>query len=82
MGKCDCGAETDWQEVGSTWLCVSCRSEEIENSVNALKKQLQMMEEAVRGLQRLKIDTLSVTDLLDNLKREINKIELSNNKEV
>jgi hypothetical protein len=75
MGKCDCGAETDWQEIGSTWLCVSCRSEDIEKSVEELKEGMEKMEHAVHGLQRLKVDTLSVTALMDNLKNEINKIK-------
>ncbi|MGD0283742.1 MAG: hypothetical protein ABSB95_15445 [Dissulfurispiraceae bacterium] len=75
MGKCDCGAETDWQEIGSTWLCVSCRSEELEKTVGELKEGWDKMLHAARHLQRLKVDTLSTIDLLDNLKNEINRIK-------
>ncbi|MBF0558310.1 MAG: hypothetical protein HQL08_05980 [Nitrospirae bacterium] len=78
MGKCDCGAETDWQEIGSTWLCVSCRSEDIDTAVKEMKEGWEKMVHGVRGLQRLKADTLSVTGLLENLKQEISKIEASN----
>ena len=75
MEKCECGAETDWQEVGSTWICVTCRGEEIEKSMKELKDGLQKMEQAERNMYKMKVDTLSIPDLLDNLKKEINKIK-------
>ncbi|HXW69713.1 MAG TPA: hypothetical protein VEJ88_08890 [Dissulfurispiraceae bacterium] len=75
MGKCECGAETDWQEVGSTWTCVTCRGEEIEKSVKDLKNGLEKMEQAELSLYKMKVDTLSLPDLLDNLKKEINKLK-------
>lgn len=78
MGKCDCGAETDWQERGSTWLCVSCRSEEIEKAAVELKDGLAKMEQAMAGLQRLKVDTASLSGLIESLKREISRLEASN----
>ena len=76
MGKCECGSETDWQEMGSTWICVTCRGEEIEKSIKELKDGLEKMEEAERTLYKMKVDTLSIPDLLDNLKKEINKIKV------
>ena len=75
MGKCECGAETDWQEIGSTWTCVTCRGEEIEKSMQELKDGLEQMEQAVRSMDKMKVDTLSIPLLLDNLKKAINKIK-------
>jgi hypothetical protein len=75
MGKCECGEETDWQEIGSTWICVTCRGEEIEKAVKELKDGLQKMEQAERSMYKMKVDTLSIPVLLDNLKKEINKIK-------
>ncbi len=75
MGKCECGAETDWQEIGSTWICVTCRGEEIEKSMKELKDGLEKMEQAERSMYKIKVDTLSIPDLLDKLKKEINKIK-------
>ncbi len=75
MEKCECGAETDWQEVGSTWICVTCRGEQIEKALQELKDGLKKMEEAERSMYKMKVDTLSVPDLLSNLKKEINKIK-------
>ncbi len=75
MGKCECGAETDWQEIGSTWTCVTCRGEEIEKSMKELKDGLEKMEGAERSMYKMKVDTLTIPDLLDKLKKEINKIK-------
>jgi hypothetical protein len=75
MGKCECGSETDWQEIGSTWICVTCRDEEIEKSMKELKDGLEKMERAERSMYKMKVDTLSIPDLLDNLKKEINRIK-------
>jgi len=75
MGKCECGAETDWQEKGSTWICVTCRGEEIEKSIKELTAGLEKMEQAEQSLYKMKVDTLSIPDLLDNLKKEINRIK-------
>ncbi len=75
MEKCECGTETDWQEVGSTWICMTCRGEQIEKSVQELKDGLKKMEEAERSMYKMKVDTLSLPDLLTNLKKEINKIK-------
>ena len=75
MEKCECGAETDWQEVGSTWICVTCRGEEIEKSMKELKDGLEKMEEAERTMYKMKVDTMSIPDMLDKLKKEISKIK-------
>jgi hypothetical protein len=75
MGKCECGSETDWQEIGSTWICVACRGEEIEKSMKELRAGLEKMDQAERSMFKMKVDTLSIPALLDNLKKEINKIK-------
>jgi len=75
MGKCECGSETDWQEIGSTWICVTCRGEEIEKSIKELKDGLEKMEQAERSMHKMKVDTLSIPHLLEDLKKEINKIK-------
>ncbi len=75
MEKCECGNETDWQEVGSTWICVTCRGEQIEKSMKELKDGLEKMEEAERSMSKMKVDTLSIPHLIDNLKKEISKIK-------
>ena len=75
MGKCECGAETDWQEIGSTWVCVTCRDEDIEKSMRELEDGLDKMEQAERVMHKMKVDTLSLPDLLAGLKKEISKLK-------
>jgi len=55
---------------------VTCRGEEIEKSIKELKDGLEKMEQAERNMYKMKVDTLSIPDLLDNLKKEINKIKV------
>jgi hypothetical protein len=74
MGRCDCGSETDWTEVDGTWICVACREEEIEKLKRELKEGLEKTEQAERSLRRLRVDTLTISDLLDKLGQEIEKI--------
>lgn len=74
MGRCDCGVETDWQEIGSTWLCVACRDEEIEAALKEMNEGLEKMERAELSLNRLRVDTLPVHDLFGKLKNEIARI--------
>ena len=76
MGKCDCGSETDWTEIGGTWICVACRGEEIERLVGELKEGLEKMEQAGRSLPRLRVDIRAVSDLLDKLRQEVEKIKV------
>ena len=75
MGKCECGSETDWQEIGSTWICVTCRGDEIEKSMKEFKAGLEKMAQAERSMRRMKVDTLRTPALLDNLEKELNKIK-------
>jgi rubredoxin len=75
-GKCDCGAATDWIEVGSTWICKSCSAQEIKKGMDELRKALSKMELAERSLVLMKVDTLAIPKLLDSIKKEINKIKL------
>lgn len=77
MGKCDCGSETDWTEIGGTWICVTCRGEEIEKLMKELKEGFEKMEQAEHSLHRMRVDTLAVTSLLATLRQEIKKIKVT-----
>jgi ferredoxin-thioredoxin reductase catalytic subunit len=74
MRKCECGNETDWKEVGSTWICMPCQGEEIEKSMRELKEGLDRMEQAERSLSEMKVDTSSVVGLLAGLSKEVDKL--------
>jgi hypothetical protein len=75
-GKCDCGAVTDWIEIGSTWMCKNCSTQEIKKSMDEFKEALEKMESAEHSLVSMKVDTLAVPTLLDSLKKEIARITL------
>ena len=75
-GKCDCGAVTDWIEVGSTWICKNCNTEKIKKSMDEFREAIEKMELAELSLVSMKVDTLAVPKLLDSIKKEINKIKL------
>jgi hypothetical protein len=76
-GKCDCGAVTDWIEVGSTWICKKCSTEEIKKSMDELRGALEKMEWAGRSLASMEVDTLALPILLDSIKKEIDKIKIA-----
>ena len=72
---CDCGSAADWAEIGSTWMCVTCRDKDVKKNVDECKKALEELERLERALHTLKVDTTSITELLSKLNVEINKIE-------
>jgi hypothetical protein len=76
-GKCSCGAVTDWIEVGSTWICKNCSTDETKKSMDELKGALEKMEWAERSLASMKVDTLSLPILLGSIKKEIGKIKIA-----
>jgi rubredoxin len=78
-GKCVCGAVTDWIEVGSTWICRKCGTEEIKKSMDELRGALEKMEWAERSLSSMKVDTLALPILLGSIKKEIKKIKSHKN---
>jgi hypothetical protein len=76
MGKkrlCDCGAAADWEEIGSTWLCTACRDKDVKKKIGEFRKALEKLERLEGALRMLKVDTVSITELLGELKVEINK---------
>jgi hypothetical protein len=73
---CDCGSPADWEEIGSTWICMACRDRDARKNLDELKETLGKLEQAEAALRLLKVDTLSVTELLSKLKVEIYKIEV------
>ena len=75
MKKCECGSETDWKEIGSTWICMSCQGEEIEKSMRELKEGFEKMKRAERNMYDIKVDTSSVAGLLESLGKEVDKLE-------
>jgi len=78
MGKkrlCDCGSAADWAEIGSTWICVACRNRDVKKNIDEFKKALVKLERTESVLHMLKVDTLSITNLLSKLKAEVNKIK-------
>lgn len=79
MGKerlCDCGSVADWAEIGSTWICVACRDKDVQKNIDEFKGALGKLEQAERALRVLKVNTISITELLSKLKVEINNIEI------
>jgi len=77
MGKqklCDCGSVADWAEIGSTWICVACRNEDVKKKIGEFRDVLGKLERTERALHLLKVDTLAIANLLGTLKAEINKI--------
>lgn len=74
MRKCECGSETDWKEVGSTWICMSCQGEEIEKSMRELEEGLEKMKRAERSMYEMKVDTSSIAGLLEGLSKEVDKL--------
>ncbi len=71
---CDCGSAADWTEIGSTWICVSCRGKEVNRNIDELKEALEKLERAEKALRTLKVDTDSIAGLLVKLEAEINNI--------
>ncbi|MFO0752676.1 MAG: hypothetical protein U0411_05050 [Thermodesulfovibrionales bacterium] len=76
MGKCDCGAVTDWVEIGSTWVCKECGTKEVEKSMEELKHTVKKLKTIGQDLQALKVDTLALTELIDTIQAEIGKIRI------
>jgi len=77
MGKqrlCDCGSVADWAEIGSTWICVACRDQDVKKKIGEFRDALGKLEQTERALHLLKVDTLAIADLLGRLRAEINKI--------
>ena len=73
---CDCGSVADWAEIGSTWICVACRDKDVKKNIDEFRETLGKLEQAERALHMLKVDTISITELLSKLKAEINDIEV------
>jgi hypothetical protein len=79
MGKqrlCDCGSVADWAEIGSTWICVACRNRDVKKNLDEFENALGKLERTERALHLLKVDTLAITNLLNKLKAEVNKIKV------
>jgi len=72
---CDCGSPADWAEIGSTWICAACRDKDVRKNIDAVKEALGKLEQIEGTLRMLKVDTVSITQLLSKLKVEIDKIE-------
>ena len=70
MRKCECGSE-DWKEIGSTWLCMACKGQEYENAMRDLKEGLERMKRAEQVMSGMKVDTMSIRNLLNNLHTEV-----------
>lgn len=77
MGRCDCGSETDWTEINGTWICVSCRAEEIEKLLRELKEGMERMKRAESSLRRLRVNTQVISDMLDELRQEIDRLNVA-----
>jgi hypothetical protein len=73
---CDCGSAADWVEVGSTWICMACRERDIKKHIGEFKEALGKLEQVEGALHMLKVDTLSINELLSKLTIEISKIEV------
>lgn len=72
---CDCGSVADWEEIGSTWICVACRDRDVQKNIAALKEALMQMERAESTLSMFRVDTASMREPLNKLREEIGKIE-------
>lgn len=73
---CDCGSVADWAEIGSTWICVACRDKDVKKNIAEFKKALGKLERTERALYMLKVNTFTITNLLNKLKVAVNKIEV------
>lgn len=73
---CDCGSVADWEEVGSTWICMACRDRDIQKDVAEFKEALAQLERAESALRLFKVNTGSMPELLSRLRDEIQRIEL------
>jgi hypothetical protein len=71
---CDCGSVADWAEVGSTWMCVTCRGREVNKNIDELKEALAGLQRAEKSLRTLQVNTGSIAELLGKLEAEINNI--------
>ncbi len=71
---CECGSAADWAEVGSTWICVTCRDKDVNRNMGELKEAFEKLERAEKALHALKVDTASIASLLSRLEAEINNI--------
>jgi hypothetical protein len=72
---CDCGSVADWQEIGSTWLCMACRDKDVRKTIAEFKEALAQMERAESALRMFKVNTMSIPGLLSKLSDEMHKIE-------
>jgi hypothetical protein len=73
---CDCGSAADWAEIGSTWICMACRDRDVRKNIAEFKEALGKLERVERVLHMLKVDTISINELLSKLRSEINNIEV------
>jgi len=72
---CDCGSVADWEEIGSTWMCIACRDKDIQRNIAEFKEALVLLERAESALRLFKVNTGSVPELLGRLRDEIRTIE-------
>lgn len=73
---CDCGSVADWEQIGTTWICMACRDKDVRKNIAEFKKVLAQMELVEGVLRMFKCDTMLVPELLSKLNDEINKIEV------
>jgi hypothetical protein len=73
---CECGSVADWQEVGSTWICMACRDKEVRKHIVEFKEALVRMELIESALRMFKVHTMSIPELLSTLNDEICRIEV------
>jgi hypothetical protein len=73
---CDCGSAADWAEIGSTWICMACRDRDVRKNIAEFKEALGKLERVEGVLHMLKVDTISINELLSKLRSEINNIEV------
>ncbi len=74
---CACGSEADWEKVGSTWLCTSCRNKDLREKIDEFRGALDRLAVMGEAMYILKVDTTSINELLDNLRDEINRVDES-----
>lgn len=77
---CDCGSVADWEEVGSTWMCMACRDRDVRKNIAAFKDALARMQRIEGDLRLFKVSTTSIPESLSKLRDEIRGIE-ANEKE-
>ena len=73
---CDCGSVADWEEIGSTWMCMACRNKDVRENIAEFKEALAQMERIEKTLRMFKVGTMAIPELLSRLKDEINEITL------